>query len=161
MIRENAQGSSYLVNHLEGYGCKCKFAASCLDAIALFDTQDFDLVLSPMRLGDASALPLVSRLDGSGTYLFYYQPVEEGCWWLPALQAGQKCFGSDALRPSEFAVRLEEIIGEIRTRLRAIAKSVSSSPATAIAPPWPATRPGSFKPLRTERAGLMKQTAVR
>lgn len=156
-----AQGSSHLVKHLEECGCKCGFASSYQEAVSLFSTEDFDLVLSRMRLSDASAFPLVSQLEGSGTYLFFYQPVEESCWWLPALRAGQKCFGSDALRPGDFAVRLQQIIGEIRTRLRVAAQSVPATLRTIAVAPTRLPAPMSFKPLRAERAGLVKQTAAR
>jgi hypothetical protein len=162
LIAEYAQGSSHMIKHLEERRCKCSFAASYQEAVALCDTQDFDLVLSPMRLGDASVFPLVSRLDGSGTYLFYYQSVEEGCWWLPALRDGQKCFGSDALRPSDFAIRLEQIIGDIRTRLRVVAKSVAATPpAKAVVPARSPAPINGFKPLRADRAGSIKQIAAR
>jgi hypothetical protein len=71
-----------------------------------------------MRLRDSSVFPLISLLEGSDVTLFYFQLVEDGCWWLPALRSGQTCFGSYALRPSEFVLSLNEIMEEIRVNLQ-------------------------------------------
>jgi hypothetical protein len=35
--------------------------------------------------------------------------VENGCFWLPAIDGGKECLGWHALRPSEFASALEEM----------------------------------------------------
>ncbi|HVB55360.1 MAG TPA: hypothetical protein VNE63_02875 [Candidatus Acidoferrales bacterium] len=55
-----------------------------------------------------SAFSLIFLLDRSNITLFYFHAVEDGCWWLPALRHGQKCFGSSALRPSEFVAALDD-----------------------------------------------------
>ena len=113
LIGENPQGSSYLAKRLQERGCECEFAVSYQEACSLLGAQGFDLVLSPMRLRSSSLFPLIGLLDGSGITLFYSHAVEDGCWWLPALRHGQKCFGSSALRPSEFVAALDEAIEEI------------------------------------------------
>jgi DNA-binding NtrC family response regulator len=113
LIGENSQGSSYLTKRLEGRGCDCRFATSYSEACALLQAEHFDLVLSPMRLRNASVFPLMDLLAGSSMSVFYSHAVEEGCWWLPALRRGQRCFGSSALRPSEFVIVLDEVIEEI------------------------------------------------
>jgi CheY-like chemotaxis protein len=114
LIGENPQGSSYLAKRLQERGCECEFAVSYQEARSLLMAQGFDLALSPMRLRDGSLFPLIGLLDGSGITLFYFHAVEDGCLWLPALRRGQKCFGSSALRPSEFVSALDEAIDEIR-----------------------------------------------
>src|SRR5580692_12674935 len=96
LIGENSQGSSHLVKHLQGHVFKCRFAASYQEAVSLISPQTFDLVLSPMRVRDNSIFPLMDLLERSCTTLFFFQAVEEGCWWLPALQFGRNCFGSYA-----------------------------------------------------------------
>jgi CheY-like chemotaxis protein len=113
LIGENPQGSSYLAKRLQRHGCECEFAVSYREACSLLGAQGFDLVLSPMRLRDGSLFPLIGLLDGSGITLFYSHAVEDGYWWLPALRHGQNCFGSSALRPSEFVAALDEAIEEI------------------------------------------------
>src|SRR5580658_7703240 len=131
LIGENAQGSSHLAKLLQERGCTCSFATSYREACSLLNGERFDLVLSPTRLRDCSIFPLLSLLEGSCVTLFYFQLVEDGCWWLPALRSGRECFGSHALRPSEFVVSLNEIIAEIRfgPRVRA-----DNSPALASKP---------------------------
>jgi hypothetical protein len=107
LIGENSQGSSHLVKLLEEHGCKCRFVTSYEEAFSQLGTEDFDVVLSPMTLRDGSVFPLANLLEG-----FYFQAVEESCWWLPALRSGQKCFGSSALCPSEFIASLPQILEE-------------------------------------------------
>jgi hypothetical protein len=114
LIGESRQGSAHLVKLLEGHGCECSFATSYREACSLLGARPFDLVLSPIRLRDCSVFPLVGLLQGSDVTLFYFQLVEDGCWWLPALRSGRACFGSHALRPSEFVVSLGEIVAELR-----------------------------------------------
>jgi CheY-like chemotaxis protein len=116
LIGENPQGSSYLAKRLQTRGCECEFAVSPQDVYSLLRAQGFDLVLSPIRLRYDSLFGLIALLDSSGVTLFFSHAVEDGCWWLPALRHGQKCFGSSALRPSEFVVELDEAIQEIYLR---------------------------------------------
>jgi hypothetical protein len=55
---------------------------------------------------------LVSALTGSNTSVFYTFPVENGCWWLPALRFGKDCHGSPAFRRREFQAEIERILGD-------------------------------------------------
>ena len=106
LIGESPQGSSHLAKRLQERGCECEFAVSCEEARSSLGTKRFDLALSPMRLRGVSLFPLICSLDESNITLFYFHAVEDGCWWLPALRHGQHCFGSSALRPSEFVAVL-------------------------------------------------------
>jgi DNA-binding NtrC family response regulator len=115
LIGETINDSSYLAKRLEERGCHCSFAKSYQESASLLRQGDFDLVLSPARLRDCSGSSLIDQLNGSGATLFYYHAVERGCWWLPALQRGRECFGSPALRPSEFVTVLDELIKELRS----------------------------------------------
>ena len=110
LIGENAQGCSHLVDRLRARGCKCEHVNSYEAACSLLRTQDFCVVLSPTRLHKRSCLPLMGLLEGSDITLFYAEPVEQGCWWLPALRRGIRCFGSCAVRASEFVSTLIETI---------------------------------------------------
>jgi len=113
LIGETPQGSSHLTKRLQRRGFECGFAFCFEEACSLLRTQGFDLVLSPLRMLGGSAFSLVSLLEGSATTLFYFEPVESGCWWLPALRDGRNCFGSSALLPSDFGPLLDEIIDQI------------------------------------------------
>jgi hypothetical protein len=161
LIGENSQGSSYLIKRLEGQGCKCTFATSYQDAVTLFSIQDFDLILSPMRVREKSVFPLIGLLERSRTTLFYFQPVEEGCWWLPALRFGRNCYGSYALRPSEFVASLDVVIDEIQKGQSAVDQStVSTMQTSPDALPWLNTRPATVKRVRIGHPDLVKSTAA-
>jgi hypothetical protein len=112
---ESRQGSSHLAARLRERGCECQFAGSFEEASSLLQSGGFHLVLSATRVRDSSLLPLIGLLENSGVTLFYFQAVEDNCWWFPALRRGQRCFGSCALRPSEFVSALDEAIEQIRS----------------------------------------------
>jgi hypothetical protein len=118
LLGENEQIPSFLSDTMKKYGCVPWFATSIEAARSLLGIRQFDLVLSPMKVHADSVLSLMNLLDGSGVSLFGFQPVEESCWWLPILFQGRNCFGSNALRPDEFAVVLKQVIRGARARLR-------------------------------------------
>jgi hypothetical protein len=113
ILGESEKGSSYLAWHLEHHGCQCWFARSTEEALALFGRYKFQLVLStkPLRLANT----MVARLEESSCSVFYCQPVEDDCWWLPLMDHGRKCMGAPALRPSEFVSVLDQLVGEIES----------------------------------------------
>ena len=152
LIGETAQDSSYLANHLRRHGCEYKFAVSYEEACSLLGVQSFDLVLSALRPAGNSAFSLVALLEGSTTTLFYSEPVENGCWWLPALRNGQNCFGSSALLPSEFVSVLDEVIEEIC--FRAAGERKGNQFIGPLLPGSPATMPSSeeLPPAEPKRA---------
>lgn len=114
LIRENLQGYGQMERYLRVCGCECRSAASYKEACTLLGTNDFDLVLSPMRLPNTSLFPLLNLLSDSRVTLFYWIAVDGGCLWLPALRQGMNCFGSAMLSTTEFVVALDEAIKEIR-----------------------------------------------
>jgi hypothetical protein len=152
LIGETPQGSSHLSKRLQGRGFECRFAFSHEEACSLLSAQGIDLVLSPLRLPGGSAFSLIALLEGSTTTLFYFEPVEDGCWWLPALRNGYNCFGSPALLPSEFVPLLDEVIDRIcltamtENRSEQFAHSVPRSPATVLS----SRESSSAEPKRAE-----------
>ncbi len=120
VIGECARAPSHLAKRVEERGCACEFADTYHEASALLEGRNFDLLLSPVKLGESSMLPLMKMLRGSRSSAFYYQVVEDSCWWLPAISRGQVCFGQNALRPSEFIPMLDKAIDELRTGVAAM-----------------------------------------
>lgn len=114
LIGEGPQGFSYLANRLGRQGLTCQSATSYEEACRLLSRKEFELVLCPMRLRGHTLYPLIRELHGTRASLFCTYPVEDGCWWLPALCRGQDCFGSGALLPSEFVETLDGLIEELR-----------------------------------------------
>jgi hypothetical protein len=135
LVGESILGASFLVNRLWQRGCRCQFATSYEELRAVLKEKDIDLVLCPTRLHGRNLLPLIDLLDGSNVSLFYAQSVEEGCWWLPALRKGHKCFGSCAVRPSEFIPVLDEVIDEARPGGRLNQRAVRPRVNSASPPP--------------------------
>jgi hypothetical protein len=79
-------------------------------------------VLSNTHLSDGTGFRLLTVLNGLPVTAFLCLPVENSCFWLPAIDAGEECLGSPALRPREFAILLEEMfknlnIGMIRSEI--------------------------------------------
>jgi hypothetical protein len=45
---------------------------------------------------------------------FLCLPVENSCFWLPAIDDGKECLGERALRPGGFASLLEEMTDDLQ-----------------------------------------------
>jgi hypothetical protein len=71
------------------------------------------MVLSSTRLSDGTGFGLLGALAGLPVTAFLCLSVENGCFWLPAIDGGNECFGLPALRPSEFANALEEMARDL------------------------------------------------
>jgi len=78
-------------------------------ACDLLGSRPVDLVLSNTHLSDGTGFGLLAALDGLPVTAFLCLPVEDGCFWLPAIDGGKDCLGLPALRPSEFARVLDEM----------------------------------------------------
>jgi hypothetical protein len=114
LVGESVEGFSFLLQHLKKRGCECWVATSNWDATRLSGGHAFDLVLCTNGMSGINAL--IASLMGSPASLFCSHPVEDSCWWLPAVQHGEKCLGTPALRPSEFANALDRMVNEIKSR---------------------------------------------
>jgi PleD family two-component response regulator len=111
---------------LDRTGCDCSTATSCRQAFRVLTSRDFDLVFCPTRLRDGSLFPVMSLLRGSRTTMFYFYPVERGCWWLPALRCGEICFGSAAYRGKDFVTLLDSTIKQIQRNASAVAAQAAT-----------------------------------
>jgi hypothetical protein len=144
LIGKSNKGHSPLSHRLRSRGCDCRFAASYDEVDALLEKHSFDLTLGPIKLNGDNFYPLISRLAGSRTTLFYSLSVEDGGWWLPALRSGVHCFGAPAIHRSEFASVLEKTIAEIMSRTGA---------AVQLQPPIGNVHPNSaFTPKAARKA---------
>lgn len=114
LVGQTAHSSLRLVQWLEDRACQCHFAGSCKDACACFSRIRFDFVLSHYELPDRRAYPILKRLIGSTTTLFFSVAVENGCLWVPTLTRGKRWHASSALRPIEFA----DILGKALEQLK-------------------------------------------
>lgn len=126
VIGETNHGSSYLRGQLESRGCRCWFAQSSAESIALFAVHSFQMILStvPLHLHD----PLLDKLSGSDCAVFCSYPVEDSCWWLPVVHRGRKCLGTPALRPSEFLGELGKMVKTIQREIMIAAPAPQPQP---------------------------------
>jgi len=101
----------FLIAALQELGCAVHFQTAPQETTHS-RLREFDLIL-----GGQGCLREIHRLPGlvgSRATVFYVFPVEDSCWWLPALQHGVDCFGAPALRPKEFSAQLKQILGQGR-----------------------------------------------
>ncbi len=108
LVGQGFQAAHSLTDRLHRWGFRCHFAGDLRNARKLLRSVRVDLVLSDAHLPDASGPELLEILSGLPVTAFLCVPVENSCFWLPAIDAGKECLGSPALRPSEFANELEE-----------------------------------------------------
>ena len=102
---------------LERDGCHCEFAECEREVWNVLGQRQFDIVLCVHKGRSTRTESLGAVLSGSRTTLFYALPVENGCWWVPILKAGEECFGAPALRPTEFGNALDEVLEQIKASL--------------------------------------------
>jgi CheY-like chemotaxis protein len=127
LIGQNFHSAQALPDRLQRRGFRCYFARNRRAAIDLLSSHPVDLVLSNVHLSDGTGFSLLVALAGLPVSAFLCVPVENGCFWLPAIDSGKACLGLPALRPSEFASALEKM-----TRCFADASAVNSS----VLEPW-------------------------
>jgi PleD family two-component response regulator len=114
LVGQTVRSSLRLVQWLEDRGCQCDFAVSCRDACLRVSRMRFDFVLSQFELPDRTAYPLLERLIGSATTLFFSTALENGCLWIPTLARGKRWPASSALRPGEFADTLRRAFDQLK-----------------------------------------------
>ena len=98
-----------LTDRLHRWGLRCHFASSMRAAFDLLSSGPVHLVLSSTHLSDGTGFGLLGVLAGLPVTAFLCLPVENSCFWLPAIDDGKECLGLPALRPAEFASALEEM----------------------------------------------------
>jgi hypothetical protein len=74
--------------------------------------NEHELILLDSTVSPEQRRMLTTELIGSRTTLFYSFPVENGCWWLPALMRGEDSHGAPAIRRKDFPQELERILGK-------------------------------------------------
>jgi hypothetical protein len=105
-------GYSPLVDQLQQFGWKCRVA--CFpEGLTLLGQQHFQIIFSETHIPKTTMACLISKLTGSKSYLFLHLEVEDGCWWLPAVIAGQDCRGGPALMPKDFNTFLMRLLQDL------------------------------------------------
>lgn len=108
LIGKGIINSSKLIATLVTHDWEWDFATSYAEALAFLNTARFALVLGEFHLPDGNISRILPWLEGSETTAFFSLSTGIVTWWLPALERGNICFGSGALRSGEFGQRLAE-----------------------------------------------------
>ncbi len=134
VVGEQARLALCLLEHLRQSGCALEVTTSCAQARALLAETSFDLVLCSSEAHDSEPAPsrLMALLEGSETTLYYWLTVQDSCWWLLALERGERRWGAPALRPRQFAQVLDELLGELK---HALPISVPEEPMLELVAP--------------------------
>ena len=103
-----------LERSLEQFGCELSFASSPRVTFEYVSKRAYALILLDSAVPPVQRRQIISALIGSHTAIFRLFPVENGCWWLPALVSGKDCFGSPGFRTKEFFAELEYILRAAR-----------------------------------------------
>lgn len=133
--------SASLARVLNSLGCECRYAETCEEALATMDRRKFRVVLSKPKLADGNARKLIPMIEAASGWLFLSFPVEEGCWWIPAMEDGQLCIEAVALHSREFSKSLLNIL---KTILPAPVETSPVAGATVIEPSSHAAYAGSY-----------------
>jgi CheY-like chemotaxis protein len=107
LVGRSFQTAHSLIHRLRQWGYRCHFAGTMRTAWRLLSFTQIDVVLSDIHLSDGTGVDMLGILAGLPITAFLCLPVETSCFWLPAIDAGKKCLGLPALRPSELANALE------------------------------------------------------
>jgi response regulator RpfG family c-di-GMP phosphodiesterase len=113
LVGQNFHNAHTLTDRLRRRGFRCHFVSNLREASDLLSSRPVDLVLSNTHLPDGTGFGLVGVLAGLPVTVFLCLPVENSCFWLPAIDVGRECLGSPALRPSEFASALDEMASRL------------------------------------------------
>jgi hypothetical protein len=110
LVGHSFHGAQALTDRLNQWGFRCHLASDMRAAFDLMIARPVNLVLSNTHLPDGTGFDLLMALAGLPVSAFLCLPVENSCFWLPAIDAGKECLGLPALRPSEFATALEKMV---------------------------------------------------
>jgi CheY-like chemotaxis protein len=109
LVGDSFQSAHALTDRLQRWGFRCHLAGDMRAAFYVLSSHPVDLVLSNTHLSDGTGFDLLMAVAGLPVTAFLCLPVENSCFWLPAVDAGKECLGLPALRPAEFVSALEEM----------------------------------------------------
>lgn len=109
-VGERPALSAPVARRLKSAGWTCRYACSCEQALEALQDRRFRLVLSSAKLPDGNARRLLPLVEEASGWLFLSFPVEDGCWWIPVMEAGRTCLEAEALRSREFSKVLAKIL---------------------------------------------------
>ena len=109
LVDDSPVASASVARALSSLQCDWRYAASCEKALAAMEERKFRVVLSKFKLADGSGRRLIPAVQMASAWLFLSFPVEEGCWWVPVIEAGRLSVEA-ALHSREFRSALVKIV---------------------------------------------------
>ena len=110
LVDDSPAPSEAMERALRSLQCVWRCAASCEEALAAMEGRTFQVVLSKFRLADGSGRKLIPAVQMASAWMFLSFPVEEGCWWIPVIEAGRLSVKAAALHSREFRSALVKIV---------------------------------------------------
>jgi response regulator RpfG family c-di-GMP phosphodiesterase len=115
LVGQNLHSARALKDKLHRWKFQYHFASNIRAASDLLNSHPVDLVLSNTYLPDGTGFGLLAALDHIPVTAYLCLPVENSCFWVPAIDVGKECLGLPALRPSEFVRTREEMVRYLST----------------------------------------------
>ena len=110
LVGRNGSWGTLVLKSLAKFGSELFYVAPAIVTSKYVRNGAYHLILLDSTVPSEQRKQLVAELIGSDSSVFYTFPVENGCWWLPALRRGQDCHGAPAFRRNEFPFELERIL---------------------------------------------------
>jgi hypothetical protein len=99
-----------VLHTLEREGCDLLLVSPEAATAEYVREADHAIILLDSTVTPEQRRMITDELIGSRATIFYTFPVENGCWWLPALLRGEDCHGAPAFRRKEFPQELERLL---------------------------------------------------
>ena len=101
------------------YDCECVRVRTQWALREVCDLSQMDIVFCAHGIRGASIQELIGLFLGSRASVFCSLRVEAGHLWFPALRFGNPCWGTAVFRGAEVAEAVDQLVGEIGSRLQA------------------------------------------
>ena len=109
LVGRNGAWGTAVLKSLEKLGSELSYVTPHDVTPEFLRSGSYKLILLDSTVSPEQRKQISSELSGSEVSIFYTFPVENGCWWVPALLCGQDCHGAPAFRRNEFPLELERI----------------------------------------------------
>jgi hypothetical protein len=110
LVGRSRSWGTLLLKYLEKFGSDFSFASPQTVTPEYARNSDYNLILLDSTVPAEQRRQLAAELVGSEASIYYTFPVENGCWWLPAMRRGRHCLGAPAFRRNEFPLELERAL---------------------------------------------------
>ena len=122
-------------NFFTRYDCECVRARSSSALREVCDLSLVDIVFCAHGIRRANIQELMGLFLGSRASVFCSLRVEAGHLWFPALRFGNPCWGTAVFRGAEVAEAVDQLVGEIGSRLQAFLSSAKPNGCKRIDQP--------------------------